>query len=121
MDPKTELEQLDRDWANNNELRELVAHKQKRAAVAWIAMMVGFGLVILGAWMNDAGGNARLARRLEPWMFTALAVGTCTVVISLWLMMRNGRYVRSYNELQMKYEIQRAELLQEIHGNENTD
>ena len=119
MNPREELEVLDRQWVENTGLHESVAHHSKLGTISWLVMMAGFGLVFLGLWMNDLGEDVRLERLLQPWMITSTVSGVCVVIGALVFMIRNGRHIREYNEARMSYEYRREELLQEIYAGES--
>jgi len=116
MNPEQELQELDKAWTQNRELHESARRLNVSGTKAWFGMMGGFGLVVLGLWMDQLGEDARLERMLWPWPVVCIVIGIFGVFVSLGIMIYTGRRLRAYNEKAVEYEIRRAELLREIHG-----
>ena len=119
MNPKDELETLDRRWVEESGFHRFAARRQTLGAIAWMAMMAGLGLVILGLWLNDLGEDAQLERMLHPWPFISVVLGVVVVLGSLFFMVQNNRHIRAYCTKKLDYESRREDLLQEIYASES--
>lgn len=116
MNPEQELQELDKEWIENEELHKAAHRFNVLGAKAWFGMMGGFGLLVLGLWMDQLGQDARLERMLWPWPLVCIVIGIIGVFVSLGIMIYTGRRLRTCNEKRFEYEMRRAELLREIHG-----
>lgn len=117
MNPEQELAELDRQWVEHcEETEQSMVRGHQRALWLLAAMLTGFGLVMLGLWMNALGENVRLERLLQPWVIVSVSLGVLLVLGSLALIIRNGRRLRAGNVKRLEYELRRDELLRAIHG-----
>ena len=48
-----------------------------------ISMMSGFGLALLGLWLDHLGNDVRIERLLHPWPAVFMVLGACLVIGSL--------------------------------------
>lgn len=119
MNPKHELEILDRQWGAEIELHRFAARRQTLGAMAGVALMAGPGFVLLGLWLNDLGEEARLERMLHPWPFGSVVLGVLVVLGAAIFMVQNDRHIWAYDTGKPDDTSQREELLQEIDTSES--
>jgi drug/metabolite transporter (DMT)-like permease len=69
-----------------------VAPSQRRKYVGVISIVAGFGLAVLGLWLDRLGiDDIRLQHRLMPWPVVCMFLGFCLVAVPLVFMIRIGR------------------------------
>lgn len=121
MDPRQELEQLDREWADDVELHRLAASKRKAAVLAGLGMLLGFGLIIFGILFDYFITTATLEYYYGGWVHFLSVLGLVIVVSSIIIMKRSNEPLKKYKAAKLIYNLRRDETLEEVRRQSQRD